>query len=90
MVHISQLDTERIERVEDVAEVGDEITVMVTNIDENGRIRLSRQAVLEGWTAEEAMSRDRGNKRGGSSRRGGRSGGGGRRDNRSRDRERKR
>ena len=32
---------------------------MVTDIDPAGKIRLSRQAVLEGWTAEEAMSHDR-------------------------------
>ena len=31
--------------------MGDEITVMVTDIDPQGKIRLSRQAVLEGWTA---------------------------------------
>lgn len=59
MVHISQLDSERIEKVEDVARVGEELTVMVTDIDSQGKIRLSRQAVLEGWTAEEAQSRDR-------------------------------
>jgi polyribonucleotide nucleotidyltransferase len=59
LVHISQLDSEHIERVEDIAKVGDEISVMVTNIDPEGKIRLSRQAVLEGWTPEEAMSRDR-------------------------------
>ena len=59
MVHISQLDSERVEKVEDVVRVGDEITVMVVNIDSDGRIRLSRQAVLEGWTAEEARERDR-------------------------------
>ncbi|MBN2556301.1 MAG: polyribonucleotide nucleotidyltransferase [Anaerolineales bacterium] len=59
MVHISQLDTERIEKVEDVARVGDEITVMVTDIDPQGKIRLSRQAVLEGWTPEEALEKDR-------------------------------
>jgi polyribonucleotide nucleotidyltransferase len=59
LVHISQLDTEHIKRVEDVAQVGDEITVMVTNIDADGKIRLSRQAVLEGWTPEEAIERDR-------------------------------
>lgn len=58
MVHISQLDTERVNRVEDVVQVGDEVTVMVTDIDENGKVRLSRQAVLEGWTAEEAQMRD--------------------------------
>ena len=59
MVHISQLDSERIERVQDVVTMGDEITVMVTDISGDGKIRLSRQAVLEGWTAEEARKRDR-------------------------------
>lgn len=59
MVHISQLDTDRVESVEDVARVGDELTVMVTRIDHEGKIRLSRQAVLEGWTPEEALERDR-------------------------------
>jgi polyribonucleotide nucleotidyltransferase len=60
LVHISQLDSERVNKVEDVVEVGDEITVMITNIDDSGKIRLSRQAVLEGWTLEEAIARDRG------------------------------
>ncbi len=60
MVHISQLDSERVNKVEDVCNLGDEITVMVTNIDEGGKVRLSRQAVLEGWSAEEAMEKDRG------------------------------
>ncbi|RMF50322.1 MAG: hypothetical protein D6755_01320, partial [Anaerolineae bacterium] len=57
-----------------------EITVMVTDIDPQGKIRLSRQAVLEGWTAEEAQSRDKGGRRSGGGRggrrdRGGRGGG---------------
>jgi polyribonucleotide nucleotidyltransferase len=79
LVHISQLASHRVNRVEDVAEVGDEITVMVTNMDEaSGRIRLSRQAVLEGWTLEEAQAKDSGGKpRGGGNR--GRSNRGGRR-----------
>ncbi len=83
MVHISQLDTQRVDKVEDVVRVGDEITVMVTDIDAQGKIRLSRQAVLEGWTPEEAAERDR--PRGGRSsgprgggRNGERRGGGGR------------
>jgi polyribonucleotide nucleotidyltransferase len=59
LVHISQLDSERVRTVEDVVRVGDEITVMVTGIEQDGKIRLSRQAVLEGWTAEEAAMRDR-------------------------------
>jgi polyribonucleotide nucleotidyltransferase len=75
MVHISQLASERVNKVEDVARLGDELTVMVTNIDEGGKIRLSRQAVLEGWTAQEALERDRRPSGGGRSG-GGRFGGG--------------
>lgn len=77
MVHISQLDSERVNKVEDITHLGDELTVMVTNIDETGKIRLSRQAVLEGWTAEEALAHDRPGKpsrSGGGSRSGGQSG----------------
>jgi polyribonucleotide nucleotidyltransferase len=59
MVHISQLSNEYVDNVEDVVHVGDEIMVMVTNIDREGKIRLSRQAVLEGWTPEEARAADR-------------------------------
>ena len=68
LVHISQLDSEHVKSVEDVAKVGDEITVMVTNIDPEGKIRLSRQAVLEGWTPEEAREHDSGGKRSSSGR----------------------
>ena len=79
MVHISQLDSERVNKVEDVVAMGDELTVMVTGI-ENGKVRLSRQAVLEGWTLEEAQAADSkkssgGSKNGGSNNR--RSGNGG-------------
>jgi polyribonucleotide nucleotidyltransferase len=62
MVHISQLSDQYVENVEDVVQVGDEIMVMVTNIDREGKIRLSRQAVLEGWTPEEARANDRPNR----------------------------
>jgi len=58
LVHISQLADYRVNRVEDVVQLGDEVMVMVIDIDGQGRVRLSRQAVLEGWTAEEARSRD--------------------------------
>ena len=76
MVHISQLADFRAETVEDVVRVGDEIMVMVTDIDPGtGRIRLSRQAVLEGWTPEEARERDRGIGGGRPPRRGGDRGG---------------
>lgn len=50
LVHISQLSTERVGKVEDVVAIGDTITVKVTEIDQQGRVNLSRKAVL---TAEE-------------------------------------
>ena len=59
MVHISQMSTEHLKRVEDAVTIGDEIMVMITGVDkDSGKIRLSRQAVLESWTLEEAQSRD--------------------------------
>ncbi len=73
LVHISQLADYRVNTVEEIANVGDELTTMVIDIDPAGKIRLSRQAVLEGWSAEEARDRDRGGRRGGGG--GGRSGG---------------
>jgi polyribonucleotide nucleotidyltransferase len=59
LVHISQLADYRVPSVEDVVRVGDEIMVMVIDIDPTGKIKLSRQAVLEGWTADEAREKDR-------------------------------
>jgi polyribonucleotide nucleotidyltransferase len=82
LVPISQLADYRVPSVGDVVQLGDEIMVMVTNIDSEGKIRLSRQAVLEGWSLEQARQMDRrpsggGRRRGDDrSRRG--SGGGGR------------
>ncbi len=78
LVHISQLDSERVNKVEDVVGMGDEITVMVTDIDPQGKIRLSRQAVLEGWTAEEAREKDQRRPSGGGRSSGGFRGGNGR------------
>jgi len=87
MVHISQLADYRVPSVEDIVQLGDEIMVMVIDIDaETQKIKLSRQAVLEGWTAEEARERDRkpsggsdggsrGDRRGGRGSRGGSSAG---------------
>ena len=57
LVHISKLDLKRVDRVEDVVNVGDEIIVKVTEIDEQGRINLSRRDALieaEGLTPEES------------------------------------
>ncbi len=47
LVHISKLAKERVNRVEDVVNVGDEIMVKVMEIDQQGRINLSRKALLE-------------------------------------------
>jgi polyribonucleotide nucleotidyltransferase len=47
LVHISQLDRERVNRVTDVLKEGDEVMVKVLEVDDNGKIRLSRKAVLE-------------------------------------------
>ncbi len=55
LVHISKLDVKRVEKVEDVVTVGDEVMVKVTEIDEQGRLNLSRRDALievEGLTPE--------------------------------------
>ncbi|MBW5444524.1 polyribonucleotide nucleotidyltransferase [Cohnella sp. CFH 77786] len=46
LVHISQLANERVAKVEDVVSIGDQIVVKVTEIDNMGRINLSRKALL--------------------------------------------
>ena len=46
LVHISKLDVKRVEKVEDIVTVGDEIIVKVVEIDEQGRINLSRRDAL--------------------------------------------
>lgn len=48
LVHISQLAMERVEKVEDVVNVGDEIMVKCVEIDSQGRVNLSRKALLGG------------------------------------------
>ena len=63
LVHISQLDTSHVNKVTDVVKTGDEISVMVTNVDNQGKIRLSRKALLEGWTLEEAQAQDGGGRK---------------------------
>ncbi|MFZ1684067.1 MAG: polyribonucleotide nucleotidyltransferase [Candidatus Zixiibacteriota bacterium] len=46
LVHISELDTKRVGRVEDVCRVGDRMDVKVINVDHDGKVRLSRKALL--------------------------------------------
>ena len=52
LVHISKLDERRVEKVEDVVAPGDEILVMVTEIDQQGRINLSRRDALAAMAAK--------------------------------------
>ncbi len=52
LVHISQLDLNRVGKVSDVVKVGDSIMVKVTEIDDQGRINLSRKAVLKDEAAK--------------------------------------
>ena len=55
LVHISKLDTKRVERVEDVVAVGDELLVKVTEIDQQGRINLSRKDALADMAKRQAQ-----------------------------------
>ena len=46
MVHISELENRRVEKVEDVCNVGDQIIVKIIKIDQQGKIGLSRKEAL--------------------------------------------
>ncbi len=46
LIHISQLDKTRVNKVSDILKEGDEVLVKVLDVDENGKIRLSRKAAL--------------------------------------------
>jgi len=48
LLHISEIDHNRIDKVEDVLNVGDQVRVKVLSIDQDGKIRLSRKALLAG------------------------------------------
>jgi len=72
LVHISQLSNEHVRSVADAVQLGDEVMVMVTDVTPDGKVRLSRKAVVMGWTLEEAKADDQ-PKRGGGNR-GGRGG----------------
>jgi polyribonucleotide nucleotidyltransferase len=60
LLHISEIDINRVERVEDVMNIGDEIEVKVVNVDRDGKIRLSRKVLLPDYDEEKHGSRDRG------------------------------
>ena len=59
LLHISQIDHKRVGKVEDVLSVGDEVKVEVTEIDKQGRINLSRKALLPKPEREERGDRPR-------------------------------
>ena len=62
LVHISKLDVKRVEKVEDVVAVGDQVIVKVTEIDDQGRINLSRRDALvevNGAVVEEGADEER-------------------------------
>ncbi len=68
LVHISQLAPQRVEKVEDVVKVGDEIMVKVMEIDGQGRVNLSRKALLAGVSSNgdhDGGGHDRGHRGGG-------------------------
>ena len=56
LVHISKLDNKRVEKVEDVVTIGDEIVVKVMEIDQQGRINLSRKDALADIAAKKAAA----------------------------------
>ncbi len=85
LVHISELSEDpaiRVAKVEDLFQIGDEITVMVTDVAPNGKVSLSRRAALTGELPEPKPERgprpggDRGPRRDGPGGRGGRPGDG--------------
>jgi predicted RNA-binding protein with RPS1 domain len=47
LVHVSELANFRVKKVEDIVQIGDEITVKCLGVDEKGRVRLSRKAAME-------------------------------------------
>ena len=59
LVHISQLDTARVNKVEDVTKVGDKMLVKVTNIDNQGRVNASRKELLQNEEKKEDKKEDK-------------------------------
>src|SRR5438477_8452808 len=65
LVHISELANYRVPTVEDVVNIGDEVQVLVTEIDRQGRVNLSRRALLEPAEGDEAAENGEGHARNG-------------------------
>ena len=93
LLHVSEIDWQRVESVEDYMKLGDEVDVKIIEVDRDGRVRFSRKALLpkpEGYVERDRRARAAAAaagaavavRRGGGRDRGGRGGGGGRRSNR--------
>jgi len=54
LLHISELSTEYVENVNDVVSTGDSVEVVITNVDDRGKVRLMRQEVVDARNAVEA------------------------------------
>ncbi|MEE9555217.1 MAG: polyribonucleotide nucleotidyltransferase [candidate division Zixibacteria bacterium] len=61
LLHISEIDHYRVNRVEDVLNIGDEVKVKVINIDDEGKVRLSRKVLIE---RSESAGKDQGGRNG--------------------------
>lgn len=59
LVHISELDVNRVNRVEDICKVGDRMKVKVIDIDGDGKVRLSRRVLLDGGSDNRERNRSR-------------------------------
>lgn len=64
LVRMSELAEDYVERAEDIADIGDEVMVMVIEIDYQGRVNLSRRAVLEGTHPSDRAQSSRGDRGG--------------------------
>jgi polyribonucleotide nucleotidyltransferase len=59
LIRLEDIDTEPPRRVDDVLNIGDEVEVMVIEVDSMGRVNLSRRGILVGMTLEEALEASR-------------------------------
>ena len=59
LVHISQLDTSRVNKVEDIVKLGDKMRVKVTEIDRQGRVNASRKVLLEADKEDKEQKEDK-------------------------------
>ncbi|HEX9246017.1 MAG TPA: polyribonucleotide nucleotidyltransferase [bacterium] len=69
LVHISELSRERVNKVEDVVKVGDELEVRVKEIDNLGRVNLTRRGLVPGEEVPAGLSPEGGDGQGGEGRR---------------------